>query len=211
MVRPAKQTVVDAIKTEKPAAQQPAAQQMVNVPLRLDASALSKALQTATEQATERVNAGELIKNSALKIEEIYKRFDALKLIANELNGKPLSDPLPETVQLAEITFTFRIAKDGNVGELTTATVKNVVCVGDIASLLSGELGSLIVQLEQEAAGVKNIASLTEETSGKARAAWEKNNPDRKFTPAGAVPLTSTGVSLADQTETAQTNDSNPV
>lgn len=207
MARPAKQTVVDAIKTENPNAQQ-----MVNVPLRLDASALAKALQAATDQTTARVNAGELIKNSAIKIEEIYKRFDALKLIANELNGKPISDPLPETVQLSEIVFTFRIAKDGNVGELTTATVKNVVCVGDIASLLSGELGSLIVQLEQEAAGVKNIATLTEETSSKARAAWEKNNPDRKFTAVGATALNNAGeVSLADQTEAAQNNDANPV
>lgn len=207
MARPAKQTVVDAIKTENPNAQQ-----MVNVPLRLDASALAKALQAATDQTTARVNAGELIKNSAIKIEEIYKRFDALKLIANELNGKPISDPLPETVQLSEIVFTFRIAKDGNVGELTTATVKNVVCVGDIASLLSGELGSLIVQLEQEAAGVKNIATLTEETSGKARAAWEKNNPDRKFTTVGSPALNNAGaVSLADQTEAAQNNDANPV
>lgn len=194
MARPAKQTVVDAIKTEKPAAQ------MVNVPVRLDASALSKALQAAAEQTATRVNAGELIKNSAIKIEDIYKRFDALKLIANELNGKPLSDPLPSTLQIEEIAFTFRVAKEGNVSELTTATVKNVVCVGDISSLLSGELGSLIVQLEQEAAGVKNIAALTEETSNKARVAWEKNNPDRKFTPA-----------QTEQTETAQTNDAGSI
>ena len=194
MARPAKQTVVDAVKTEKPSAQ------MVNVPVRLDASALSKVLQAAAEQTATRVNAGELIKNSAIKIEEIYKRFDALKLIANELNGKPLSDPLPSTLQIEEIAFTFRVAKDGNVSELTTATVKNVVCVGDISSLLSGELGSLIVQLEQEAAGVKNIATLTEETSNKARVAWEKNNPDRKFTPA-----------QTEQTETAQTNDAGSI
>jgi hypothetical protein len=194
MARPSKQTIVDAVKTENPGSQ------MVNVPVRLDASALSKALQAAVDQTAARVNAGELIKNSAIKIEEIYKRFDALKLIANELNGKPLSDPVPNTLQIDEIAFTFRVAKDGNVSELTTATVKNVVCVGDIASLLSGELGSLIVQLEQEAAGVKNIATLTEETSSKARVAWEKNNPDRKFTP-----------TQTEQTETTQTNDTGSI
>ena len=128
MARPAKTTVADAIKTEAPSAQ------TVNVPVRLDASALTKALQAAAEQTAARVNAGELIKNSAIKIEEIYKRFDALKLLANELNGKPLSDPLPSTVQLDEISFRFRIAKAENVSEMTTATVKTVVCVGDIAS-----------------------------------------------------------------------------
>jgi len=206
MARPAKTTIVDAIKTETPAPQ------MVNVPVRLDASALTKALQTATEQAAARVNAGELIKNSAIKIEEIYKRFDALKLLANELNGRPITSPLPDTVQLDEIAFRFRIAKAGNVSELTTATVKTVVCVGDISSLLSSELGSLIVQLEQEAAAVKNIATLTEETSGKARAAWETSNPDRKFTvtPPDSVGGT-TEVSLAEQPAAAQNNDTGSI
>jgi hypothetical protein len=205
MARPAKTTIVDAVKTEAPAPQ------MVNVPVRLDASALTKALQAASEQTAARVNAGELIKNSAIKIEDIYKRFDALKLLANELNGLPITAPLPDTVQLDEIAFRFRIAKTGNVSELTTATVKTVVCVGDISSLLSGELGSLIVQLEQEAAGVKNIATLTEETSSKARVAWEKTNPDRKFTSVESAPLNGAGVTLANQIETVQTNDANPV
>lgn len=206
MARPAKTTVVDAIKTEAPRAQ------TVNVPVRLDASALTKALQSAAEQTATRVNAGELIKNSAIKIEEIYKRFDALKLLANELNGKPLTSPMPDTVQLDEISFRFRVAKDGNVSEMTTATVKTVVCVGDIASLLSGELGSLIVQLEQEAAGVKNIATLTEETSGKARAAWEANNPDRKFTATSAgQTIGDNGISLAEQQAAAQNNDTGSI
>ena len=206
MARPAKTTVVDAIKTEVPAPQ------MVNVPVRLDASALTKALQAASEQAASRVNAGELIKNSAIKIEEIYKRFDALKLLANELNGRPITAPLPDTIQLDEIAFRFRVAKAGNVSELTTATVKTVVCVGDISSLLSSELGSLIVQLEQEAAAVKNIAALTEETSGKARSAWEASNPDRKFTATAVDPVGgTTGVSLAEQPTAAQTNDTGSI
>ena len=210
MARPAKTTVVDAIKTEAPSPQVPSPQ-MVNVPLRLDASALTKALQTAAEQTTARVNAGELIKNSAVKIEEIYKRFDALKLLANELNGKPLTAPLPDTVQLDEISFRFRIASAGNVSEPTTATVKSVVCIGDISPLLSSELGSLIVQLEQEAAAVKNVATLTEETSNKARVAWQANNPDRKFTPTGSdQTVGANGVSLAEQTA-AQTDDTGSI
>jgi hypothetical protein len=206
MAKASKLTVVDAVKTEAPRAQ------TVNVPVRLDASALTKALQSAAEQTATRVNAGELIKNSAIKIEEIYKRFDALKLLANELNGKPLTAPLPDTIQLEEISFRFRVAKDGNVSEMTTATVKTVVCVGDISSLLSGELGSLIVQLEQEAAGVKNIATLTEETSGKARVAWEANNPDRKFTatPAGQS-VGADGISLAEQSAAVQKNDTGSI
>jgi hypothetical protein len=206
MARPAKTTIVDAIKTEAPAPQ------MVNVPVRLDASALTKALQAAAEQTAARVNAGELIKNSAIKIEEIYKRFDALKLLANELNGLPITAPLPDTVQLDEIAFRFRVAKAGNVSELTTAVVKTVVCVGDISSLLSSELGSLIVQLEQEAAAVKNIATLTEETSGKARAAWEASNPDRKFTATSTDPMDgTTGVSLAKQSAVTQNNDTGSI
>lgn len=206
MAKATKMTVVDAVKTEIPRPQ------TVNVPVRLDASALTKALQSAATQTSTRVNAGELIKNSALKIEEIYKRFDALKLLANELNGKPLTAPLPDTIQLDEISLRFRIAKDGNVSEMTTATVKSVVCVGDISSMLSSELGSLIVQLEQEAAGVKNIATLTEETSGKARAAWEANNPDRKFTAtATAQTANASGISLAEQSTSVQKNDTGSI
>jgi hypothetical protein len=206
MAKATKMTVVDAVKTEIPRPQ------TVNVPVRLDASALTKALQSAATQTSTRVNAGELIKNSALKIEEIYKRFDALKLLANELNGKPLTAPLPDTIQLEEVSFRFRVAKDGNVSEMTTATIKTVVCVGDISSLLSGELGSLIVQLEQEAAGVKNIATLTEETSSKARVAWEANNPDRKFTATTAVQTVGAeGISLAEQPELAQKNDTGSI
>lgn len=193
MAQSKKDNVVDAIKTEAPSLRN------VTVPVRLDASALTKAMQASAPQ-TAKVNAGELIKNSALKIEEIYKRFDELKLLANELNGKALTDPLPDTIQLEDITFRFRIAKDGNVSELTTATVRNVVCISDISSLLSGELGSIIVQLEQEAAAVKRVATLTEETSNKARVAWEANNPDRKFTPV-----------TPEQPETAQTNDAGNV
>jgi hypothetical protein len=206
MAKASKVTVVDAVKTEAPRAQ------TVNVPVRLDASALTKALQSVAEQTAARVNAGELIKNSAIKIEEIYKRFDALKLLANELNGKPLTAPMPDTIQLEEISFRFRVAKAGNVSETTTATVKTVVCVGDISSLLSSELGSLIVQLEQEAAGVKNIATLTEETSGKARVAWAASNPDRKFTATSAgQSVGADGISLAEQPAAAQKNDTGSI
>lgn len=173
MARPAKTTIVDAIKTENSSS--------VNVPVRLDASALAKALQ-ATQIPTEaRVNAGELIKNSALKIEEMYARFEALKALTNELNGKSFNDPVPPTLKISEIVFKFQTVKDGVDSAAAEAVVKNVICVGDIANLLSGELGSIIGQLEQEAAAVKNIATLTEETSSKAKASWEANNPTRKF------------------------------
>ena len=194
--------IVDAVSSSPVPAPAPAAASapmMVSVPIKLDASALAKAMQDATAQ-TAKANVGEMIKNSAIKIEEIYKRFDSLKLITNELSGKPFPGPLPDTLQIEEIVFRFRVAKAGKVSELTTATVNTVVCVGDIAQLLSSELGSIIVQLEQEAGAVRNIAALTEEASGKARIAWGSNNPDRKFTPVAP-----------EQPETAQTNDANPV
>jgi hypothetical protein len=168
--------VVDAIKTESPST--------INVPVRLDASALAKALQSTQTQTEARVNAGELIKNSALKIEEMYARFESLKVLTNELNGKSFNDPVPPALKISEIVFKFQTVKDGVDSAMSEAVVKNVICVGDIANLLSGELGSIIGQLEQEAAAVKNIATLTEETSSKAKAAWEANNPTRKFSTA---------------------------
>jgi len=171
-----KVTVVDAVKTEPATA--PSNLVGVTVPVKLDASALSKALQAAAAQsAPEKVNTGELIKNSGAKIEDIYRRFEALKVLTNELHGKAVSDPLPSNVKLEEISFSFRL--NNRPDTPFTAVVKNVAFVSDIAVLLFRELGVLIAQLEQEAAAVKSVATQAEEASSKARAAWMANSLNR--------------------------------
>jgi hypothetical protein len=177
----AKTTIVDAVKSETPAAQSTGGTTNVTVPIKMDASALAKALQTAASQPqTVKVNPSTLIKDAATRMEEMYTRFNALRQIGAELHGKTLSDPLPETIKLEDIAITFRSVKDGKESEPVTAHVKNVICVGDIANLLSSELGTIILALEQEALAVKETATSAEETCNKARQQWEANNPDRK-------------------------------
>jgi hypothetical protein len=124
------------------------------------------------------------------------------------LHGKSLSDPIPDTLKIEEIVFKFKTVKDGKESESTTAVIKNVICVGDIANLLSTELGTIILTLQQEAAAVKDTAQQTEDTCTKARESWEANNPDRRVsssTPANSV--SDAPITLQPQGQ----NESNPV
>jgi hypothetical protein len=184
----------------------------VSVPIKMDTSGLVKAIQMATQSQTQptmtRINPADVIKAAAARMEDMYTRFNALKLIGAELHGKAMSDPVPESLKIEEVTFKFKTVKDGKESDSTTAVVKNVICVGDIANLLSTELGTIILTLQQEAAAVKETAKSTEETCAKARESWEANNPDRRVisndqieTP--AAPLANAGsVTLQAQNET---------
>ena len=180
----AKTTIVDAVKTGAcPTAAGAGGTTNVTVPIKMDASSLAKALQAAANQPqqTMRVNPSELIKDAAARMEELYSRFNALRQLGAELHGKTLSDPIPETINIEDIAITFRAVKDGKASDPIVARIKNVVCVGDIANLLSSELGTIILSLEQEALAVKETATSAEETCTKARQQWETNNPDRKI------------------------------
>jgi len=183
----AKTTIVDAVSTDvRPSATSTGGTTNVTVPIKMDASSLAKALQAAaTQPQTVRVNPSALIKDAAARMEDLYTRFNALRQLGTELHGKALSDPIPETIKIEDITISFRPVKEGKEGEPVVAHVKNVVCVGDIASLLSSELGTIILALEQEALTVKETATSAEETCTKARQQWEANNPDRKVVARG--------------------------
>jgi hypothetical protein len=188
-----KTTIVDAVKSEAACS---TGVTNVSVPIKMDASALAKALQAAANapQQVVRVNPSELIKESAARMEELYTRFNALKQIGSELHGKALSDPLPATLKLEEISIKFSTVKDGKTSEPIVASVKNVVCIGDIASLLSSELGTIILALQQEAAAIKETATTAEDTCTKARQTWEANNPDRKVVTRDAEAMSVTTV-----------------
>ena len=172
--------IVDAIN-HTALSDKPAGNDSVTVPLKIDASALKQVMKAASEQAYKQANPAKMIQGSSTKMIELYERFDALKLIGAELSSKLLSDPLPASLQLDEITVSFRIVKDGKTSDKKTAVVKTVICVGDLANLLTTEIGSLIVMLEQEATAVESTAKATKETCTKARQAWEERNPTRSI------------------------------
>lgn len=174
-----KTTIVDAVKAEAP---NTLGTTNVTVPIKMDASSLAKALQMAASQPqTIRVNPSELIKEAAARMEDLYTRFNALRQLGAELNGKSMSEPVPASVKIEDIAITFRPVKDGKEADPVVAHIKNVVCVGDIANLLSSELGTIILALEQEALAVKETATSAEATCTKARQQWESNHPDRKI------------------------------
>lgn len=174
--------VVDAVKSDAPAGTT-----NVSVPIKMDGAMLAKALQAAQQQQaqaqTMRVNPAELIRDAAKRMEELYARFNVLRLIGAELNGNALTAPLPASLKIDDIAITFSTVKDGKESDKMVAHVKNVICVGDIAPLLSGELGTLILALQQESTALKETAASAEESCTKARKTWETNNPDRKVVP----------------------------
>lgn len=185
----------------------------VNVPIKIDASAITQAIQQAAAAAgdTIRVDPSEMIKNSAIKMQDMYSRFEVIKQLGAELNGKSLSDPLPQSVVLDSIDFNFRIVKNGSTTEPLVAKILTVACIGDIAPLLSTELGSIAIQLEQEAAAVKNTAANTEEVARKAKESWAASNPDRRIKSADEVDVapvdtkvSNEAISLQDKNAPAQ-------
>lgn len=155
----------------------------VNVPIKIDASAITQAIQQAAAAAgdTIRVDPSEMIKNSALKMKDMYERFNVIKQLGAELNGRSMSDPLPSSIVLDSIDFNFRIVKNGDTTEPLVAKILNVACIGDVAPLLSTEMGSIAIQLEQEAAAIKATAASTEEVARKAKESWAASNPDRRI------------------------------
>jgi hypothetical protein len=181
----------------------------VNVPIKLDASALTRAIQQAAASAgdTIRVDPSEMIKNSAIKMKDMYDRFNVIKQFGAELNGKPMSDPLPSSIVLESIDVRFRVMKDGATTEPLVAKILNVACIADIAPLLSTEMGAIAVQLEQEAAAIKNTAANTEDVARRAKEAWAANNPDRRIRSAAELDgetVDASDISLQDKNASEQ-------
>ena len=203
--------IVDAIK-HTAISDKPAGNESITVPLKIDASALKQVMQAASEQAYTQANPAKMIQGSSAKMLELYERFDALKILGAELSNKPLSAPLPASLQIDEIAVSFRIVKDGTASDKKTALIKTVMCVGDLANLLATEQGSLILMLEQEVTAVESTAKMTKETCTKARKSWEAKNPTRSISlqavDSDGNPILPSNVTLEDQ---GTVNESTPV
>lgn len=159
--------------------------QTTSVPVKIDASALAEVINRAAKEApVEYIEPAPFISNAGTRMGELYARYLLLNRIAAEINGKKLSDPIPASLKLEKVTFTFSTDK---ATEKTTVDVFNIACVGDISPLLSTELGAIIYSIEQEAKSVVEIASKTNETCSKARTEWEAANPDRKIVQSSLV------------------------
>lgn len=153
--------------------------------VKLDTSSLAKAIQTIiaenTPTETQRVNPAEYIHQAGQNMIELYDAYTKLRAIGVQLNGKLVSDPLPDTLQIEEISLKFRTVENGKPSEPQTVALRHLHSVGDISGILSTEIGAVIVLLQQETSGVLDIAAKTKELCDKSRKAWEDANKDKQI------------------------------
>lgn len=182
-------TIIDAVSSEVP---KPVAEQMAsvmqNIPVKIDASQMQTVLQALASQtaagqipgATEKINPSTFIKSTAQDMEALYARFDKLKILAAELNGLPISNPLPPSVSLKNIVINFSLTKDGKTEE-HAAEIYNVASIADITGLMSSEFGMIISALHNHSQQVEDLAKRTTERCAAALKDWEEKNKDKQI------------------------------
>jgi hypothetical protein len=157
------------------------------VPVKIDGSALAgmmNKIAASQQQRTETdyISPAEYVQGAGNRMKAMYERYEVLRKLGGTLHGKTLSDPIPAELQIENVTITFRMAGEEGSNE---AKIFNVACVGDIAQLLSTEMGTIIMALQQEAKSLTELSKSTEDAAQKAREAWESSNKDRKIVMTG--------------------------
>ena len=156
------------------------------VPVKVDGSALANMMSkiaAAQQQPVEYISPSEYVLGAGNRMKDMYARYDVLRKLGGALHGKSFTDPIPQDLRIESVTLKFRLADDTETNE---ATIFNVACVGDIAQLLSTEMGTIILSLQQEAKALTELSKSTEDAAAKAREAWESSNKDRKIVVSGA-------------------------
>jgi hypothetical protein len=154
---------------------------------KIDTSGLAKALQSIIgsnmpqQAAVTTVNPAKFVNEASTRMLELYDAYDKLRLIGKQLNGRLVSDPIPETLKIEKLQIAFRTVEDGKESELQTADIRYISSVGDISNLISTEIGAIIMFLQQESLSVLDIITKTKEQVEKARKAWEEANKDKKI------------------------------
>jgi hypothetical protein len=167
--------IVDAVSTTNPATVQQ------KVPVKIDGTALAEMMSkiaSAPQRSVEYVSPAEYVLAAGTRMKDMYARYDMLRKLGSTLHGKSFSDPVPAEVQIESVSIKFRLANEAELGE---AKIFNIACVGDIAQLLSTEMGTIIMALQQEAKALNELSKSTEDTAQKARESWENSNKDRKI------------------------------
>lgn len=154
--------------------------------VKLDTSSLSKAIQSIIEANTptaseQRVNPAKYIHESGAKMVALYAVYEKLRAIGKHLNGKLVSEPIPQELVIDDVTINFRVAEGEKISEPMSVALKHITTVGDISNLLSTELGAVIVMLQQETEAVLDIAGRTKDLCEKSRKAWEEANKDKRI------------------------------
>jgi hypothetical protein len=159
-----------------------------SIPVSIDASGIAQALKQAQDDYMAAlaqqppVNPAEIVATAGSRMQEIYARYEKLKVLGRALNGLTTTDRIPATVQIDNVAIAFRIKDEsGKFGELITADIKNVAFVGDLAGLLSTEIGLIITSLQHEVKTLADVAQKSQEQYSRALKNWEDSNQDRQI------------------------------
>jgi hypothetical protein len=107
---------------------------------------------------TEPTDPAGIIATAGKKIAAAYRRYDELRVLTAQLNGLQNEDPIPEAVQIREVTIDFTVN-----GQAKTASLRSIHKVGDLADLLGRETEALIkLILEQATAAQANATAVVE-------------------------------------------------
>lgn len=135
--------------------------------------------QPASAGPVERINPSTFIRDMSADMERLYQRFETLKILAAELNGRSTGEPLPPTVIFRGLTLDFAINKDDTVTE-HSVKMQALSCIGDISSLMTNEFGYIIASLKELSAQVADLAQKTNERCTAAFKEWETANKDKQ-------------------------------
>jgi hypothetical protein len=173
---------------------------------KINTAALSQAIQSIIAENTpteKRVNPAAYIHESGTRMVELYTTYEKLRAIGAQLNGKLTSDPIPDTLQIENITINFRTLDGDKVSESQSVALTHFTTVGDISNLLATELGAVIVRMQRETDSVLDIATRTKEMCAKSRKAWEEANKDKKILDDPDANFEGVVETVADAVETA--------
>jgi hypothetical protein len=173
-----------------------------SVPVKINTSQLNKVLQdmaskamtagtvpgvqTDTQPIVERINPSTFMRDMSAEMESLYKRFDTLKTLAAELNGRTTDEQLPPQVIFRGLTLDFAISKDDKVTE-HSVKMQALSCIGDISNLISNEFGFIIASLRELSKQVADLAQKTNERCVDAFKEWETSNKNKQIVPAGST------------------------
>jgi hypothetical protein len=100
-------------------------------------------------------NSAVVIRDCAVKFNELFERYDTLRALARELNGLVQTAEYPAGVKIDNIAIAFTVG-----GQTRTATVTNTKIVGDIASLIANELNALVDQMYLQVFSLTHVAGV---------------------------------------------------
>jgi len=183
-----KPTIVDAqsVTTTGPNVQ--------NVPVRLNTAQMEQAIKEMAAKAmtaasvpgiqmetpsVERINPSTFMRDMTQEMERLYQRFDTLKILAAELNGRSTDEPLPPQVIFKGLTLDFAISKGDKTVD-HSVKMQTLSCIGDLSTLITNEFGFIIVSLRELSKQVADLAQKTNDRCVTAFKEWETANKNKQ-------------------------------